>query len=65
MVGRGVHPHYRRGMNFLSPNNYRRWESHYIGNPLRAIVAERTTKYHPLVTSLLMNKKRSNSKKGA
>jgi hypothetical protein len=50
MVGPPVNALYRRGMNFLSRNDYEKWVTHYIVNPLWAIVASCTTHYHRRVT---------------
>jgi hypothetical protein len=50
MVGPPVNVLYRRGMNFLSLNDYAKWVTHYIVNPLWAIVASCTTHYHRRVT---------------
>ena len=50
MVGRGVTPHYRRSMNFLSPRDYTRARGGYNQIRVQPIVSSVTGPYHASVT---------------
>ena len=50
MVGRSVHEHYRRDLNLLSRDDYKRSLVGYSGIQVRVIVAFATRKYHSTVT---------------
>jgi hypothetical protein len=50
MVGPGLTPHYRRGMNFLSTRDYTRARGGYNQIRVQPIVSSVTGPYHASVT---------------